>query len=464
MHITVVGGGNSTPIFAALAKDAGHEVAILTRRPADWNKDDIGFVNEDLDYFPQAELRVGIDLVTDDPALCIPQTDLIFIAGLPIHHNPTVLARIRPHLDMQKKVFIGSICAYGGFNWVAAEALGPGNYSLFGTQLIPWCCGTLEYGRTGLVIGAKRLLRIATEDGRDSDGVKPILAKILKMPFLTDTDFIASTLWPNNPSLHPPILYGLFKDWDGKSPYDPDKERRPHDRRRSHPQRARPLASRLPPPPPSPSLSQRRLSQRRLSPPPRHSGRPSSRRQVPTLIYKDLRTDSAVTLVEMDTDLCAIVAGLRGALPQNGHLVDSDFSMKACVMQNYEEQITCAWDTVSCIMSNKAFAKHRIPYTAIEGGVVPTLAHKFFETDLPFGLCTMKDIANMVGVAVPCIDKMILWNQKLIGKEYLTASGKIDGKHASECVLPSAFGLDAKTLEFGNRSRTANGAEKKQKT
>lgn len=408
MHITVVGGGNSTPIFAALAKDAGHEVAILTRRPADWNKDDIGFVNEDLDYFPQAELRVGIDLVTDDPALCIPQTDLIFIAGLPIHHNPTVLARIRPHLDMQKKVFIGSICAYGGFNWVAAEALGPGNYSLFGTQLIPWCCGTLEYGRTGLVIGAKRLLRIATEDGRDSDGVKPILAKILKMPFLTDTDFIASTLWPNNPSLHPPILYGLFKDWDGKSPYDPDK--------------------------------------------------------VPTLIYKDLRTDSAVTLVEMDTDLCAIVAGLRGALPQNGHLVDNDFSMKACVMQNYEEQITCAWDTVSCIMSNKAFAKHRIPYTAIEGGVVPTLAHKFFETDLPFGLCTMKDIANMVGVAVPCIDKMILWNQKLIGKEYLTASGKIDGKHASECVLPSAFGLDAKTLEFGNRSRTANGAEKKQKT
>ena len=35
------------------------------------------------------------------------------------------------------------------------------------------------------------------------------------MDFLTDTDFLASSLWPNNPSLHPPILYGLFKDWDG---------------------------------------------------------------------------------------------------------------------------------------------------------------------------------------------------------------------------------------------------------
>ena len=55
---------------------------------------------------------------------------------------------------------------------MAAEALGPGAYSLFGTQLIPWCCGTVEYGKTALVIGAKRLLRIATEDGKDKDGVR----------------------------------------------------------------------------------------------------------------------------------------------------------------------------------------------------------------------------------------------------------------------------------------------------
>ena len=87
MYITVVGGGNSTPIFAALAAEAGHDVAILTRRPADWNKDDIGFVNEDLGYMDgKTELRVKIKLVTADPADCIPQSDLIFLAGLPIHH------------------------------------------------------------------------------------------------------------------------------------------------------------------------------------------------------------------------------------------------------------------------------------------------------------------------------------------------------------------------------------------
>jgi len=405
MYVTVVGGGNSTPIFAALAADAGHTVAILTRRPADWNAKDVGFLNDDTGYMDgKPELRTSIALVTSDPAECIPQSDLIFIAGLPIHHNPEVLRRIRPHMDMKKRVFVGSICAYGGFNWVAAEALGPGEYSLFGTQLIPWCCGTHEYGRTGHVFGAKRLLRIATEGGADAHGVKPILAKILKMPFLTDTDFIASSLWPNNPSLHPPILYGLFKDWDGETPYDTSA--------------------------------------------------------LPSLIYADMRTGSAKALVEMDNELTTIVKTLATLYPHNVHL-KSDFSMYHCVNENYEEQITCKWDTVSSVLTNKAFGKHKIPYTQVDGGIVPTLKHKFFETDLPFGLCTFVDIARMIGVETPLIDAMIRWNQKLIGKEYITASGHIDGTDAAECVLPSQLGLTKTTLEYGNRSGEA--PPKKQK-
>ena len=108
-----------------------------------------------------------------------------------------------------------------------------------------------------------------------------MLCDILKMPFLTHTDFLASTLWPHNPSLHPPILYvrgrliaaarviataaqrpahrvpsaachpppatrrqGLFADWDGAKAYDPEL--------------------------------------------------------LPTLIYADMRTGSAKALVQMD--------------------------------------------------------------------------------------------------------------------------------------------------------------------
>jgi len=255
-----------------------------------------------------------------------------------------------------------------------------------------------EYGRTGVVFGAKRLLRIASEDGTDKDGVKPILAKILKMDFLTDTDFLASSLWPNNPSLHPPILYGLFKDWDGVAAYDPSA--------------------------------------------------------VPTRIYADMRTGSAHALVQMSDELVSIVLALRGALPQNTHL-QNDFSMQHCVNENYKDQISCSYNAVTSVMTNKAFGKHNIPYSQVEGGVVPTLKHKFFETDLPFGLCTFKDIANMLKVEVPLIDAMIRWNQKLIGKVYLAEDGTITGEHASECILPSTFGLTPATLTHGNRNQKA---------
>jgi hypothetical protein len=61
------------------------------------------------------------------------------------------------------------------------------------------------WAKVGLIIGAKRMLRIATESGTDPDGIKDLLRPIMRQN-LQDTDFLASTLWPNNPSLHPPIL------------------------------------------------------------------------------------------------------------------------------------------------------------------------------------------------------------------------------------------------------------------
>lgn len=134
LKVVVVGGGNSTPIFAALAKDAGYHVTIMTRKPAEWSKN-VGFENEDPGYLDGAkELRRDVDLITDDPAKCIPDAFMIFLAGVPIHHNESILKNIRPHLNKDKPVYIGSICAYGGFNWVATRALGPGKYILFGER------------------------------------------------------------------------------------------------------------------------------------------------------------------------------------------------------------------------------------------------------------------------------------------------------------------------------------------
>jgi len=395
-NVVIIGGGNSSPIMATLAKVAGYHVTVLTRKPEKWSLD-VGFKNDDLEYIKETEVRATIDAVTNDPATCIPQADLIFIAGLPIHLNPVVLENIKPHIDRTKEFYIGSICAYGGFNWVAAKTLGKGKYHIFGTQLIPWCCGTHEYGKTGYVFGAKRMLRIATEDGKDGIGIKDIMSTILQMP-CEDTDFLASTFWPNNPWIHPPILYGLFKDWDGKTPYE-----------------AKGMG-----------------------------------KAVPDFIYKDLRPEAVKCLEVLDEEIVGIVDAMAKVYPQNAHL-QKNYHLQHCIVENYRDQVADPSSMGSTFMTNAAFGKHHIPYTNVEGGVIPTLAHKFFETDLPFGLCTFKDIAVMFGVQTPLMDAIIRWNQGLINKEYLTDANKIDGRDAGECVLASQLGLTKTTLLRGCR-------------
>ncbi len=263
-----------------------------------------------------------------------------------------------------------------------------------GAQLIPWCCGTLKYGSRGVVFGAKRMLRIATESGIDNHGCKDIMQDILQIPDVRDTDFLTSTLWPNNPSLHPPILYGLFKNWDGKTTF--------------------------------------------------------GKSELPVRMYADVTKESIQYMEELDDELNSIVQGLRLVFPLNKHLL-GDFHLKACIEENYLAQVHDNSTLGTVVRSCDALGSHNVPYKEVSPGkIVPVLAHKFFETDLPFGLCVWKDIADMLNIAIPLTDAIIEWNQKLIGKEYIV-NGKLCGADVDECVLPSRFGLGLKDLQYSCR-------------
>ena len=50
----------------------------------------------------------------------------------------------------------------------------------------------------------------------------------------------------------------------------------------------------------------------------------------------------------------------------------------------------------STFMTNSAYGKHHIPYTTVEGGIIPTMAHKFFETDLPVTAIEVKICVGFV--------------------------------------------------------------------
>lgn len=46
----------------------------------------------------------------------------------------------------------------------------------------------------------------------------------------------------------------------------------------------------------------------------------------------------------------------------------------------------------------------------VEGGVVLNTDARIFWEDVPYGLCILHDIANILGLTTPAVDKMIYWH------------------------------------------------------
>lgn len=67
------------------------------------------------------------------------------------------------------------------------------------------------------------------------------------------------------------------------------------------------------------------------------------------------------------------------------------------------------------------------------GGYIPDYSNRYLTEDIPFGMLITKSYALHLGIKTPTIDRIILWAQEKMGKEYLSC-GKLDGKDIGESV------------------------------
>jgi hypothetical protein len=68
--------------------------------------------------------------------------------------------------------------------------------------------------------------------------------------------------------------------------------------------------------------------------------------------------------------------------------------------------------------------------------------HRYFQDDIPYGLCVFRYLADLVDVSTPEIDRLIQWGQKIMQKEYLV-DGKLNGKDVADIPL---WGYELKEL------------------
>ena len=68
------------------------------------------------------------------------------------------------------------------------------------------------------------------------------------------------------------------------------------------------------------------------------------------------------------------------------------------------------------------------------GKVKCPVGHRYFQDDIPYGLCVFRTLADLFGVETPQIDELIMWGQRIMDKQYLV-DGKLKGKDVTDIPI-----------------------------
>ena len=332
-------------------------------------------------------MRGKLNRVSDNPAELSEGSTVWIICG-PAHIHQTLLAKIAPFVAPGS--FVGTIFSQGGFDWVCQSVFGrriqDENLTIFGLYTIPWICKATNYGERVRLIGPKQALHVAVNRRAQELSVIRLVEDIYDIPTVAVPNFLSLTLTPSNQIIHPGRVYGVFKDWDGKTPYKPA--------------------------------------------------------DVP-LFYEDLDEFSGLQLKLLDDEIQLIKREINRRYP------DYDLSivlpLKDRIKFTYGDQVKDNSTITTTFRTNAGYRYVQIPTLPVEGGVIPNIKGRIFWEDVPYGLCILHDLARLLALRTPAIDKMIYWHQQFMdGKQFLI-EGKLNPELIPETGTPTRYGY--KTIE-----------------
>ena len=90
--------------------------------------------------------------------------------------------------------------------------------------------------------------------------------------------------------------------------------------------------------------------------------------------------------------------------------------------------------------TNRGYNNFKVPCKKIGEKYLVNVEARIFTEDIPFGLCILKDLSEMLEISVPNITRAIEWHQKLMNKEYLL-DGMINEAEIENTGIPRRFGF-----------------------
>lgn len=385
-QITLCSGSNLA--HGSIASIGHHcpnaKINVLCRRPADFSKTVVG-TTERCIWSYKGQLKGDVQKVSDDPADVIPGSKMVIICS-PVHVIPEFLARIKDHLDPD--TIVGTVFGSGAFDLQAFYYLGNKvkdlDLTIFGLQFVPFLCKTTNYGKEVEIYGPKSYLCCAAYPSNRTDKVSNMISLLYATPTVPIPNFLCLTLTPSNQIIHPGRVYGYFRDWDGKKGF---------------------VKSELP------------------------------------KLYAELDDASADAIQSLDDEIQAIKTSIVKKWPQID--MTALHPIKQRISYNYKDSISDFSTLKSVFNTNDGYSKNVFPTVPHADGkhVLLDIKSRFFNEDIPYGLCILKNIGDLLGVEMKNTEKMIRWHQKFMDYDFIDEKGNFLEENLEKTGIPLKYGV-----------------------
>ena len=321
-------------------------------------------------------------IVTKDPAQAAPGADVV-VFMMPAFAHQQYLEALKPHI--KPGCVVAGLPGQAGFEFEVRQHWGDlaKQVTLLNFESLPWACRMTQFGMRAEVIGTKQALVGAVLVGSTpspSDATAMLQSTLGAKPeLIVNGHLLGMTLMGTNAYIHPSIMYGRWKDWDGQ-PVD-----------------------------------------------------------EPPLFYNGLNQDGADTLSGVSDEVVASAKALMKLRPDvnlNNVVHIYDWYIR-CYGDDMGDKSTL-YHAVRTNGSYKGLT-HPTVKTA-DGKYTVDYKYRYMTEDIPFGLVVMRGIADLAGVKTPNMDKVITWAQTQMGTEYLV-DGKLTGKDIGKTRSPQKYNI-----------------------
>ena len=205
MNICIIGAGNiGTYLAAYISMKKDCKVWIHTSKPHLF-KDELTLIEEEKNLTHKVKLHC----ITSSLEEAVKDADYILIT-----HPSFLIERTINEISefVKPNAFVGLIPGFGGKEYFAKKLIEKGAI-FFGTQRVPSIIRLEKYGECVALKEKNPFMKIGAIPSKYTEKICEDMTKLIDIPCEPVDNYLAITLSPSNPIMHPSRLYELFKDY-----------------------------------------------------------------------------------------------------------------------------------------------------------------------------------------------------------------------------------------------------------